>query len=474
MKHSFLWAFILFSPYVSWADESPVDPLISEFKRLSEQKQKASYSTCFNKVTKKKCSENSNLYYWANKVCEPSWIKNCKAATMKVQEMNKEKAQKVVNRSNSSKFKERDAEENKKNKAEKTEKLANILLHTDPFNETRAKELIETGADINDLYLKDPLIFSALSQNNSKVVEFVLKQKNLKVDVLGKAQKYPLTILIEKMLPRISKPKGENLILNIIDRGFDLNTQDPSGKTALHYVAMKCMNTPFPADVLIYNKASITIKDNDNKSPADYAIGCDNFNPAFPENVRKKHDERIAAEGKIREEAENRKREERKAREEEKRKILEQEKRQESEPLEKQRKTLLAQVENYKRILARPSLKKEMETKIQESLKLTKEQLSEIDQKLISIQQKEIDPELDEADLIDEMTCPITREIMTDPVRAKLDNGKYTHAYERDAITAWLATHKSDPLTRKAVTINQFKSDVELLKKIKKYNRENR
>jgi hypothetical protein len=43
----------------------------------------------------------------------------------------------------------------------------------------------------------------------------------------------------------------------------------------------------------------------------------------------------------------------------------------------------------------------------------------------------------------EEFTCPITREIMTDPVIDREGN-----TYERDAITEWIKLHGTSPITR--------------------------
>lgn len=47
--------------------------------------------------------------------------------------------------------------------------------------------------------------------------------------------------------------------------------------------------------------------------------------------------------------------------------------------------------------------------------------------------------------------CPITHEIMDDPVIFIVDN----YTYERSAITDWLNTHHDSPMTREKMTVNQ-------------------
>ena len=44
--------------------------------------------------------------------------------------------------------------------------------------------------------------------------------------------------------------------------------------------------------------------------------------------------------------------------------------------------------------------------------------------------------------IIDSITCPITQDIMTDPVQ-----GNDGQTYERSAIEEWLKTHNTDPNT---------------------------
>jgi len=56
----------------------------------------------------------------------------------------------------------------------------------------------------------------------------------------------------------------------------------------------------------------------------------------------------------------------------------------------------------------------------------------------------------------DNMLCPITSELMTNPVVCSLDG----FSYEKSAITEWLTPHRTSPMTRKAMLPEQKVSDV--------------
>lgn len=64
---------------------------------------------------------------------------------------------------------------------------------------------------------------------------------------------------------------------------------------------------------------------------------------------------------------------------------------------------------------------------------------------ILVINLKQVD--YDKINLSDEdnMVCPITRELMDDPVVCVLDG----YSYEKDALTKWLAQHRTSPMTRK-------------------------
>lgn len=56
----------------------------------------------------------------------------------------------------------------------------------------------------------------------------------------------------------------------------------------------------------------------------------------------------------------------------------------------------------------------------------------------------------------DNMICPITNELMINPVVCSLDG----FSYENSAITKWLTSHKTSPMTRKTMLPEQKLSDV--------------
>ena len=73
--------------------------------------------------------------------------------------------------------------------------------------------------------------------------------------------------------------------------------------------------------------------------------------------------------------------------------------------------------------------------------------------------------DIDVQAIIESITCPITRDIMTDPV---LGNDGYT--YERDAIIMWLQTHSTSPMTNSSMSINQLKVNPSIRFLVDKYH----
>ena len=61
----------------------------------------------------------------------------------------------------------------------------------------------------------------------------------------------------------------------------------------------------------------------------------------------------------------------------------------------------------------------------------------------------------------DELMCPITHEIMTDPVYSD----QCQRRYERTAILKWLDGHTDDPMTRRPIDQNDLKRDFDLKRK---------
>ncbi len=82
----------------------------------------------------------------------------------------------------------------------------------------------------------------------------------------------------------------------------------------------------------------------------------------------------------------------------------------------------------------------------------------------------EIQPEQEENKPIpDELICPITIEIMIDPVLC-LSSGK---AYERSAITKWIETNPTCPLTRRPLTQKDIIPNDDLKRQIAEFLKEN-
>ena len=83
---------------------------------------------------------------------------------------------------------------------------------------------------------------------------------------------------------------------------------------------------------------------------------------------------------------------------------------------------------------------------------------------------EELELELDEVcdaigDRIDELVCPITLELMVDPVVAA--DGR---TYERAAIEEWLSEHDTSPLTNLALPTKQLRPNLALLAMLAKYH----
>jgi len=65
----------------------------------------------------------------------------------------------------------------------------------------------------------------------------------------------------------------------------------------------------------------------------------------------------------------------------------------------------------------------------------------------------------------DEYICPITQVVMIDPVL-----GSDGRSYERSAITEWLRTHNTSPLTREVMTAGTLKPNYALRSLIQRHN----
>lgn len=64
----------------------------------------------------------------------------------------------------------------------------------------------------------------------------------------------------------------------------------------------------------------------------------------------------------------------------------------------------------------------------------------------------------------DEYLCPITQSVMTDPVL-----GSDGRTYERSAITEWLRTHNTSPITREVMTATSLKPNYALRSLIERH-----
>jgi len=70
-----------------------------------------------------------------------------------------------------------------------------------------------------------------------------------------------------------------------------------------------------------------------------------------------------------------------------------------------------------------------------------------------------------EKDESTDFTCPITKEIMTDPVLAP--DG---YSYERESIVMWLSQNGTSPVTRQNMTVEDLMTNTELKEKIEARN----
>lgn len=70
----------------------------------------------------------------------------------------------------------------------------------------------------------------------------------------------------------------------------------------------------------------------------------------------------------------------------------------------------------------------------------------------------------DQSNIPEEFLCPLTLEIMVDPIM-----NREGHSYERSAIVTWLNTNTTCPLTRKPMRISDFISNRLLQSKIQSW-----
>lgn len=73
--------------------------------------------------------------------------------------------------------------------------------------------------------------------------------------------------------------------------------------------------------------------------------------------------------------------------------------------------------------------------------------------------------EIDIQAILESITCPITRDIMTDPVL-----GSDGHTYQRNAIVTWLQNHSNSPMTNSQMTIDDLKVNPSIRFLVDKYH----
>ena len=73
--------------------------------------------------------------------------------------------------------------------------------------------------------------------------------------------------------------------------------------------------------------------------------------------------------------------------------------------------------------------------------------------------------ETDISTLVSSLSCPITHQVMTDPVQ-----GNDGQTYERSAIVRWLSTHNTSPLTHQRMTVDDLKVNAAIRFLVDKYH----
>ncbi|KNC85018.1 hypothetical protein SARC_02773 [Sphaeroforma arctica JP610] len=87
------------------------------------------------------------------------------------------------------------------------------------------------------------------------------------------------------------------------------------------------------------------------------------------------------------------------------------------------------------------------------------------DQSMSSEQKAARDKGIDDyTEEIESFCCPITTNVMRDPV-----NTPFGHSYEREAITRWVREHHTDPLTGQPLNVNQLSTAHSLRHAIEEY-----
>ncbi|MBO9699052.1 MAG: ankyrin repeat domain-containing protein [Sporocytophaga sp.] len=111
--------------------------------------------------------------------------------------------------------------------------------------------LLEEGADLNfqDSTGNSALHYSLSNYGHCKNVNMFLTRKNIDVNLRNKASQTPILLTLDN-----------NYIIKLIALGADVNVQDYSGKTPLHYACSK--NDPELVDLLLSKGANVNIKDS--------------------------------------------------------------------------------------------------------------------------------------------------------------------------------------------------------------------
>ena len=73
-------------------------------------------------------------------------------------------------------------------------------------------------------------------------------------------------------------------------------------------------------------------------------------------------------------------------------------------------------------------------------------------------------PDLKEPEIPQEFYCPITGDVMNEPMK-----DKYGHVYEKSAIIEWLDSHENSPLNRQPLTLGDLRPDTQLKRRIDEF-----
>lgn len=83
-------------------------------------------------------------------------------------------------------------------------------------------------------------------------------------------------------------------------------------------------------------------------------------------------------------------------------------------------------------------------------------------------QQRREEEDEDELEIPSEFICPITQEIMQDPVMSR-----YGHSYEREAILKWLIRHNDCPMSRQPLKLSDLLTNHNLRARILQWQKDN-